>query len=252
MKRYDAIELVGKAEIEESARKRIATTGVRGLSFEKAQELGLFTRISLLLSTMHTTIMAAYKVYKQVDDLLDAFGGRRNDIAKACKDFERAADKFIGFWTDYYSKGGSLKDVDYEISNMYRNVFKLTGVPEKWVLGGAQSEENTNADATIVIDNGDKLLRLSGSTINEKVSSCKESWCVTKYDVESQTQVCVHSDMDKSSAAMIAKRLSSEDKCNIYTISQVLEVEKSETVVTPTKAFQANGTIGKIGKTIKM
>lgn len=252
MNKYEKINLVGSTKIEESVTKRIATTGVRGLSFEKAEELGLFTRISLLLSTMHTASVAAFKVYKQVEDLLDAFGGRRNDIAKACNDFNKAMEKFENFWTDYYVKNESYRDVDYEIMNMYQNILRWSGIPEKWVLGGAQSVDEKNADVSIVIDNGDNLLRMSGSVINEKNVACEESWCVTKYDVDTRVQTCIHSDMDKTSAMMIAKRLSDEDRKNVYTASQVLDVTKEETIVTPTKAFQANNTIGKISNKMSM
>lgn len=252
MNKYDTIELVGKTAVEEDVRQRIATTGVRGLSFEKAQELGLFRRISLLLTTMHTTSVATFKIYKQVDDLLDAIGGRRNDIAKACKDLERAMDKFVNFWSEYYTEDGSLRDIDFEVMNMYKGVLKLAGLPEKWKLGDAQELSDNYSESVLVIDYGDRLLRMSGSVIKENVIDSKESWCVTKYDVKEQSQICVHSDMDKASAMMIAKRMSGEDKENIYTASQVMDIEKTETVVTPVKAYQANETIGKVGKTIKM
>lgn len=252
MNKYEKIELVGKAEIEESVTKRIATTGVRGLSFEKANELGLFTRISLLLTAMHMSSVASYKVYKQVEDLLDAFGGRRNDIAKACNDFNKAMEKFENFWTDYYKKNETLSNVDYEVSCMYDNILRWSGIPKKWTLGEEQTIKEKSVDSSIVIDNGDTLLRMSSSVINEENVEYKESWSVTKYDVDTRAQTTVHSDMDKTSAMMVAKRLSAEDEHNIYTASRILDVVKKETVVTPIKAFQANNTIGKISNKISM
>lgn len=254
MKKYDTIELVGKAEIEENVRKRIATTGVRGLSLERAQELGFFKRVSLLLSAMHLTMMAGDRIFTQVETLLKDFGMRRRDIAKACNEFDKASEHFLKFWTDYYSKEESSADMDEDIEELHENILRWSTLPVNWQLGEPQFVTDKNIEASIVIDSedSDRILRLSKSVIDEKVDSCEESWCVTKYDVKEKSQKCIYSKMDKASALMSAKRLSADDEENIYSVSQMLDITKRETIITPVKAFRANATIGKISNKIKM
>ena len=254
MKKYETIELVGKAEIEENVRKRIATTGVRGLSLERAQELGLFKRISLLLTAMHLSMQAADRIFNQVDTLLKDLGLRRNEITKACNEFDKASERFLKFWTDYYSKEESNADMDEDIEVLYGNILRWSTLPVNWQLGEPQFVKEKNIEASIVIDSedSDKILRLSKSVIDENVDSCEESWCVTKYDVKEKSQTCIYSKMDKASALMSAKRLSADDEENIYSVSQMLYITKRETIITPVKAFRANATIGKISNKIKV
>ena len=103
----NVIELNDASVIEDDVIKKIRTAGVRGLDFEKAKELGFFTRISNLLCVTHASIMAAYRVYGGVDYLLTEFGGRKNEIAREMNNFEKAFTKFINFWTDYYASGAA-------------------------------------------------------------------------------------------------------------------------------------------------
>lgn len=254
MKKYETIELVGKAEIEEDVRKRIATTGVRGLSMEKAQELGFFKRVSLLLSAMHLTMMAGDRIFNQVETMLEDFGMRRNDIAKACKDFDKSCERFLAFWTDYYSKEESNVEMERDIDELHRNILRWSTLPFNWFVGEPQFVEENDLETSIVIDREDsnRILKLSRSVIDENIDRCDESWCVTKFDVEEKSQKCIYSDMDKASALMSAKRLSAEDKDNIYTASQILDITKEEKVIIPVKAFKANETIGKVSNRIKM
>lgn len=254
MKKYDTIELVCKAEIEESVRKRIATTGVRGLSLERAQELGLFKRVSLLLSAMELTFAAGKKIFKNVDEMLDEMGIRKKDMAKACNEYEKAVHKFLGFWKEFAAKNYSVIDKQDDEYELYKNIMRWAMLPVDWKLGEEQLVRESNIESSIVIDDeeNESILRLSKSIASEDVISCEESWCVTKYDIETKKQVCMYSDMDKASALMTAKRLSDDDKESIYAASQVLDVTKRETIVTPAKAFKANATIGKISNKIKM
>lgn len=254
MKKYETIELVCKAEIEESVRKRIATTGVRGLSLEIAQEKGLFKRISLMLSAMELTFVAGKKIFKNVDKMLGELGVRKKDMAKACNEYEKAVNKFLGFWKEFASKNYSDIDKQDDEYELYRNIMRWAMLPVDWNLGDEQLVRESDVESSIVIDDeeNESILRLSKSIASEEVISCEESWCVTKYDVETKKQVCVYSGMDKASAIMSAKRLSDDDKESIYAASQVLDVTKRETIVTPAKAFKANETVGKVSNKIKM
>jgi len=254
MKKYETIELVGKAEIEDDVRKRIATTGVRGLSMENAQKLGFFKRVSLLLSAMHLTMMAGDRIFNQVETMLEDFGMRRNDIAKACKDFDKSCERFLAFWTDYYSKDESNIEMAGDIDELHRNILRWATLPFNWFVGEPQFVEENDLETSIVIDREDsnRILRLSKSVIDENIDRCDESWCVTKFDVEEKNQKCVYSNMDKASALMSAKRLSADDEDNLYTASQILDITKREKVITPVKVFKSNETIGKISKKIKM
>lgn len=253
MKKYDVIEPTGSIEIENGVAKRITAAVIRGLSMEKAEELWVFKRISMLLTAIHTAACAANRIYSNVDVLLDAFGGRKNEIAKACRDYEKAMDKFFSFWNEYYSKGAAIQEMNEETEALYHNVMKWAMLPENWNLGDPQQIDDDSIEASVVINDEaeGKIMKLYRTVLDGEVHDCHESWCVTKYDSEKQQQICVETGMDKASALMVAKRLSSEDKCDIYTASQVLDVAKNETVVTPTKAFKAGNTIGKISKTIK-
>lgn len=254
MKKYETIELVCKAEIEESVRKRIAATGMRGLSFENAQKLGVFKRISLLLSAMELTFEAGSKIFKNVDSMLDELGLRKKDMAKACNDYEKSIRKFLGFWTEFAAKDYSHVDKQDDEYELYRNIMRWAMLPVDWNLADEQIVRETDVESSIVIDDkeNDSILRLSKSVASEEVISCEESWCVTRYDIETKKQECVYSDMDKASALMTAKRLSDDDKESIYAASQVLDVTKRETIVTPAKAFKANETVGKVSNKIKM
>lgn len=52
------INIVGGVHVAGDIHKRIETTGVRGLSTEKAFELGVYQRIANLLCVTHASIMA--------------------------------------------------------------------------------------------------------------------------------------------------------------------------------------------------
>ena len=57
--------------------------------------------------------------------------------------------------------------------------------------------------------------------------------------------------MDKASAMMVAKRLSSDDEKNIYTASRVRDYTEKRVDVTPFKAYKANKVVGKLIKQFK-
>ena len=100
------VEIVGSVDIADDIKRKVQTTGVRGLDFEKAQELGVFQRIANLLCVTHASIMAAYRIYGGVDYLIDQLNARKNEIAREMNMFDKAFDRFVKFWTGYYAHGG--------------------------------------------------------------------------------------------------------------------------------------------------
>ena len=252
MEEKGLLELKESSVIADDVEKKIRTAGVRGLDFEKAKELGLFNRISNLLCAVHASIMAAYRIYGGVDSLLSVFGGRKNEIAKQMNDFERSYDKFVRFWTDYYAHGEAAKEVNEETETLYRRIMEWAQLPYQWNLGDAQRTDDNGVDIAIRMDVNDKTLTFRTTAINEEiVDDGKETWCVTRYDTNEHKQVCVEENMDKASAIMVAKRLSDNDKKNVYTASFVRDVVERKTIVTPFKAFCANETVGTLTKQTK-
>lgn len=247
------IELSESSVVADDVMKRIRTTGVRGLDFEKAKELGFFQRISNLLCAAHASIMAAYRIYGGVDYLLSEFGGRKNEISKAMNDFEKSYTKFINFWTDYYAHGGAGVEVNNETEMLYRHIMEWAQLPYQWNLGDKQRVENNGLDVAIRVDiEGDKEYTFRRTEIDgEIIDEIKESWCVTKYDTREHTQKTINEKMDKASAMMVAKRLSAEDPTNIYTASMVREYTMDKMDVTPYKAYRNNETVGRLTQQFK-
>lgn len=231
----------------EDVQRKIKNIGVRGMDMEKAKELGFFTRISNLLCASHASIMAAYRIYGNAASLINDFGGRRNDIAKAMNDYERAFGRFVDFWTNYYASGDAGKEINEETENLYHRIMEWAQIPENWELG---DEQRTLSDGDTALkvdtDNGGTLYFHATCIDMETVGDVDESWCVTKYDKRHDKQETVNTNMDKASAIMVAKRLSGDDGDNIYTASIVRGVTERKTTVTPYRAFQNKETIGKI------
>lgn len=240
------IELVGSTEIANAIEKKIRNTGVRGMDMEKARDLGFFNRISNLLCVSHATIIAAYHIYGYVDYMLTDYGARKNDIAKAMNDYERAFDKFFRFWTNYYANGDAGKDVNDESEALYHRIMNWAQIPEKWNLGDSQRLDS-DTDAAIKVGSDDDGYLYFKTTIVERevVGDIDESWCVTKYEPHEHRQTTVHTGMDKASAMMVAKRLSSEDDKSIYTASIVRNLEERQEKIIPYEAYQNDMQVGK-------
>lgn len=250
--RNELIELVGSVDVAEDVQNRVKTVGVRGLDFERAKELGLFQRISNLLCASHASIMAAYRIYGGAATIINDIGARRNDISKAMNEFERAFMKFVGFRTDYYAHGGAAKEVNGESEALFRNIMDWAQLPTQWSLGDKQRTDDTPFDTALVINVREKQYTFRTSVLSEDtVGETKESWCVTRYDVNSHRQSTVSQDMDKASAMMVAKRLSCEDSDNIYTASVVRDYVQDKSEIIPFRAYMANETVGRITKTQK-
>lgn len=246
----EVIELKDAVIIEKDVERRITNVGVYGLSIERAQKYGVMTRVANLLCVAHASIMAAHRVFGSVDYILSMFGGRKNEIAKAMNDFNKAYDKFIKFWTDYYAHGNAGIEMNSEVESLYHNIMRWSQLPMNWNIGDPQRVDDA-VESAIKVSVGDSTLTFRNSTLNEEIKECKETWCVLKYDKEKCSQVCVEENMDKASAMMVAKRLSDNDKENIYTAGLVQDLVKKETVVVPVKCFIDNETVGSITKTFK-
>lgn len=246
------IELNGSSVVADDVEKKIRTTGVRGLDFEKAKELGFFTRISNLLCAAHASIMAAYRIYGGVDYLLSEFGGRKNEIAREMNVFEKAFTRFVNFWTDYYAHGDAVREVNEETETLFRRIMEWAQLPMAWNLGDPQRVEDNGLDVAIRIDTDDKQYTFQKTVLDgDMVGESEESWCVTKYDTKEHVQTSIEEGMDKASAMMVAKRLSQEDVENIYTASVVRTYMERKTEVTPFKAYKANETVGRLMKQFK-
>ena len=233
---------------------RVTQAHVRGLSVEKAKELGIFQRMSLLLCGMHSLNAAAYRIYGGVDYLLEILGAdKKHEIRVACGAFQRAFDDFINFWSRYYNGGSAQVEMNGEVEELYHQFMRWAQLPESWALGDPQNvADETESMLVVREDSSDRELKFYRSTLSSDViGDIKESWMVTRYNRRMRKQVSEGEDMDKASAQMVAKRLSAEDPDNIYTASCVREYDQHVEEVLPMKAYKANKVIGDIRKVLK-
>ena len=247
---YQETKVVGGVEIANDIQKKIQTTGVRGLDFEKAKELGVFQRMGHLLSICHSSVLAAYRIYGEMDYLVDELRARKNEIAKEMNLFDKAFARFVRFWTTYYEYGVSNSEVVDATESLYHNIMKWAQLPETWQLGGEQRIDD-ETDVAIHINTKDKTLAFRKASLDVETEIGNESWCVLKYNSKTNKQECVESDMDKASAIMSAKRLSDNDKESFYTAAIVQDVTEKRTDITPFKVFKDKETVGKVVKNLK-
>lgn len=253
MKKDEVIEIVNAVEIEKGITKKIKTTGVRKLDYTKANELGVFKRISNLLCVVHTTIITAYRIYGEVDYLFDELRARKNEINREMNLFDKEFARFMRFWTDYYvSDADAEKEIMVETERLYHQIMRWMQIPETWQLGDEQRTKD-DVDVAIRIESpqNEKTYTFHKVDINQETLESKESWCVLCYDVHKSAQETVNVGLDKATATMIAKRLSDNDKENIYTVAMVRDLVEKRSEITPYKAFRDNKTIGKITKFLK-
>lgn len=246
MRHEKKLDIIGGVEVAEDIKHRVQTTGVRGLDFEKATELGVFQRIANLLCVTHASVMAAYRIYGGVDYLIDQLNARKNEIAREMNMFDKAFDRFVKFWTGYYAHGASGREVNYETERLYHKIMEWMQMPEKWELGDAQRTEAKD-DVCIRVDlPNERVLTFHKTSLDEEILESKESWGVLCYDPKTNKQTSVNTGMDKGSAMMVAKRLSDENKDCIYTAALIRDVVEKRVEVVPFKAYMANETVGKL------
>jgi hypothetical protein len=230
----------------------ISKAGIAGLDVEKAEELGAIDRISYMLCLMHACISAAYRVFGQVDWMLNMLHGRKHLISRTCNQFEKDFTSFLNFWRQqgFQSKEGTL-EMNTETELLYHQVMRWAQLPEQWSLGDPQHVED-DSDVFISVDMNDRILKFHRSTVeSEMLSEISEKWCVTKLDVKTKEQTTIYEDMDKASAQMSAKRLSSDDKENIYTATILRTFDERRTDALPMRAYRDGNEVGRIGKEFK-
>ena len=252
MRKYEKADLIPSVEIAKDVEKRIKKTGIKGLDFDTAREAGVFQRISLLLCAMHASIVAAYRIFGAADSIVADVRCKRMEISQTMRRFENEYDKFQRFWTDFYSEDVSNIDVNRDTEVLYRNIMKWAQLPEDWHLWDKQRLDD-DSDAVITVDcgDGDNVVNFFRSETDDEVENLEESWCVTKYDTLRCQQFVVEENMDKASAQMVAKRLSSDDSANLYVASLVQHISKKETNITPFSVYRWNQTVGKIKNYLK-
>lgn len=247
----EKFELVGSVEVAKDVQKKVETVGVRGLDFDKARELGVFQRIGNLLTVVHATVLAAYGIYGHVDYLMDELGGKRNEISREMNTFNKSFERFIKFWTSYYTKGCDDTEVMQETENLYRRIMEWAELPVEWQLGDEQRLSLNAGESAIRIksdkDSGTCVFRQA--TLNHETIESEERWGVLRYEPSLEKQEAVYTDMDKASALMVAKRNSADDTDSIYTAAIIRDITERRTDVIPFKAFKNNETVGKLIRT---
>lgn len=242
----DNVEMDGVVEIANDIKKKIQTTGVRGLNYEQAEKLGVFKRIGNLLTIMHSTITAAYIAYGEVEGILDDLNARKMDISREMNMFEKAYDHFFRFWSSQFDKGVSrIANIESDI--LFHRIMEWMDLPEKWKLGDEQRTRKAKDNSMrVFLPNDEHYTFYKCEIKNDIVGTPKESWCILCYDTKTRKQTVTNSNMDKASALMVAKRLSNENPEKIYSVNIVRDFVESKTEVIPFKAFQNNNTVGKI------
>lgn len=244
-------ELVGGVEIAEDVKRRIKNTGVRYLDFEEAERLGIFKRISDCMTVIHQCVTAAYMTYGIIDNTLSMIGGKKTEIKKACNDVEKAFEKFITFFSDYYTTESTNYMMIDSNESFFLHIMKWLNLPVEWNAGDPLRLDDDSDTAIRVSRDEQNLSDLTFhrcTVYEELIDEPKESWCVTKYNERERKQEAVHTEMDKASALMVAKRLSDEDRSCYYTASLVQEKDVRKIEVIPYKAFFCNNTVGSIIK----
>ena len=237
--------------LSEQVRGILRRTGIKGLNLDNAEELGAIDRISYMLCLMHACISAGYRVYGQVDYMLETLHGKRHEISRACNQFEKDYKRFMDFWRQNYQTADVIQDMNRETEDLYHQVMRWALLPEKWELG-EPIHTTDDTDVIIKVETDDSELKFKRSMVeSEVIGEPEESWCVTRLTMATKDQKTVYEDMDKSSAQMSAKRLSADDPENIYTATILQTFTEKRTDALPMKAYQAGEVVGNIGKEFK-
>jgi hypothetical protein len=121
---------------KEAIRKRIQHVGVKGLDIDKAEELGLMSRISNLLCAMHCLMMASNNIYGEVNALFDLAQIKKHEIKRACQEFQQAYDRWYKFWREYQTVGG-VQEMNREAEDLVEQYMRWAGLPVRWEIRSA-------------------------------------------------------------------------------------------------------------------
>lgn len=235
----------------DDVKQRVKTVGVRNLSIDKAEELGVFQRISHVLCGMHALTLVAFRLYAEADIWLTELGAKKHEIKRACRNLEEAYRAWEKFWRDYSNEDGK-REMRQDTDDLFLQFMRWASLPLNWSPGESQ-EMKRNEEPLIEIDlkGGDSILRIYRDVAErENLSDIKEEWCVMKCDYKDGNRVmgCMEKGMDKASAQMSAKRMSANDKGVIYTASLLQTIEERRLEVVPYKAFLDGNAVGSIKK----
>ena len=255
MKNEEIIEIRVAEQARRQLMNRITQAHISGLDEEKLIEYGFYDRISLLLTGMFTLQAVAYRLYGGAWHLLELIGAtKKHEIRIACNAYQQAFDRFLDFWSNYYMKAdGAKMEMNNESESLYHQFMRWAQLPESWSLGEPlRTDEST--DSVIEYDAGDynTVLKFYTSVIDsEIIDEDEETWMVTRYNRNENKGVVVEENLGKADAQMIAKRLSDNDRENIYLLSKIRQYTEKKKEAIPVKVFKANQLVGDIRKVIK-
>lgn len=255
MKDEEVIDIRVEEQVKRQVMNRITQAHVRGLDARKADELGVFDRMSLLLTGMFTLQNVAYRLYGAVEHMLVMLGAdNKHDIRVACNSYNFAFDSFLNFWSSFYMKNNTAqKEMNGESEALYHQFMRWAQLPESWGLGEPLRTDD-ETDTMMEYDEGEGTLALKFYRTlleHETVGDVRESFMVTRYDRRTKMQEVIEKDLTRGDAQMVAKRLSDNDPERVYAVSQVQEYTERRKDVLPIKAYKANEVISSIRKTIK-
>ena len=255
MKDEEVIELRASEQARRQIMNRVIRAHVEGLDEEALDKLGFYDRISMLLSGMFTLQAVAYRLYGGIQYLLETIdANNKREIRVACNSFQQAYDSYLGFWSKYYmTRDGAQMEMNNESEALYHQFMRWAQLRESWSLGDPQRCED-NTESLMEYDAGDfnTLLKFYTSILNsEIVEEEKETWMVTRYNRNERKQFVVEEGLKKADAQMVAKRLSDNDKGNVFIVSKIRTYTEKKTEAIPFKAYQANKLVSSIRKTFK-
>lgn len=222
----------------------------KGLSIEKVQELGIPNRLSFLLCAMHNLYTCAYKLFGEVEFLLEKTGTSRFDIKKELNDFNESYDRFFRFFRDFQTVDG-IHEMNEESEYFYHQYMRWCQLPEEWDFGDPQNTP-IETDPVIIIDKDSRDLRFHRITAErEDIEEPRERWVVSRYDPVTRKHNTLDMDVDKASAQMVANRMSANDEKNIYTASKLITYHEKRVEVLPMKAYEKGKLVGDYRKVIK-
>lgn len=240
---------------KEAIRKRIQHVGVKGLDIDKAEELGLMSRISNLLCAMYCLTMAANNLYGQVDFLFGLAQVKKHEIKRACQEFERAYDRWYKFWREYQTVT-EVQEMNREAEDLVEQYMRWAGLPVRWELGQPQDAPR-ETEPLIEIDRDDRIWRLyrdvAESELIEDDETEREEWAVfssSGHQDGTNTMTCVERGISKADVQMVAKRMSAADPDRLYTASRLQVVKERRLEVIPTKAYLGGQAIGSVKSVI--
>lgn len=251
MEREEVIELKPTEQEQARAKELVQKNHKKGLDIEKAQELGLFSRISFLTCAVTTLYTTAAKITGEIDNLFQIAGSDRHEIKMELEAVHKAYERFARFFRNYQTMDG-VNEMNEETEQFYHQYMRWCNLPENWSLGKKQLTD-PETDPLILIEKPDKDLRFYRSILeSEDLTEEEVEYCVTKYDPKVSKQETVEDGgLDKSSAQMVAKRNSANDPTCIYTASKLITKEQKITEILPLKAYENGKLVGSYRKVFK-